>query len=81
MSFNNNYKKTELTIRNLTPNYRYYFRVKARNGNGIETCYNYDEKRGQQPSYPPNCANPPEVSTITVGISLGLAEWHFHQHQ
>jgi hypothetical protein len=67
MSFNNNYKKTELTIRNLTPNYRYYFRVKARNGNGIETCYN------DQTGEPPNCIGGVIKSTITVGNIIGLS--------
>ncbi|MCX7905847.1 MAG: fibronectin type III domain-containing protein, partial [Elusimicrobiales bacterium] len=39
ISFANNYKDTKATVRNLQPNQRYYFRVKARNGNDIETAY------------------------------------------
>jgi len=66
MSFNNNYKKTDLTIRNLDPNQRYYFRVKARNGNGIETCYN------DQAGEPPTCSGGTIVSTITVGNIISL---------
>jgi len=66
MSFNNNYKKTDLTIRNLDPNQRYYFRVKARNGNGIETCYN------DQTGEPPTCSGGTIVSTITVGNIISL---------
>jgi hypothetical protein len=60
MDFVNNYKKTNLTIRNLEPNNRYYFRVMARNGNGIPTLY--DSQYYTSP-----------VSTITVGNITGLS--------
>ncbi|MGC9070476.1 MAG: kelch repeat-containing protein [Elusimicrobiales bacterium] len=57
INFANNYTDTKATIRNLEPNWRYYFRVKARNGDGIETAYDRE-------------SNP--VSTITVGNIVGL---------
>ncbi|HOL62135.1 MAG TPA: fibronectin type III domain-containing protein [Elusimicrobiales bacterium] len=64
MSFVNNYKLTTLTIRNLEPNWRYYFRVKARNGNGVETVYDIQNPLSS------TFTNP--VSTITVGNIIAL---------
>lgn len=64
ISFTNNYTKTDATVSNLSPNTRYYFRVKAANGNGIETYYD------TQVSYSSTYNNP--VSTITVGIINNL---------
>jgi hypothetical protein len=64
MSFVNNYKLTTLTIRNLEPNWRYYFRVKARNGNGVETVYDIQNPLSSTFNNP--------VSTITVGNIIAL---------
>lgn len=65
INFANNYTDTKATIRNLKPNTRYYFRVKARNGDGIETLY--DTQNPISISSYPNVA-----STITVGNIVGL---------
>ncbi len=65
INFANNYTDTKATIRNLEPNWRYYFRVKARNGDGIETLYDTQ--------YPLSSTYNNPVSTITVGNIVGLS--------
>ncbi|MCX7641661.1 MAG: fibronectin type III domain-containing protein [Elusimicrobiales bacterium] len=64
INFANNYTDTKATIRNLQPNWRYYFRVKARNGDGIPTLYDTQTPGSS------TLGNP--VSTITVGNIVGL---------
>ncbi|MEF3280767.1 MAG: fibronectin type III domain-containing protein [Elusimicrobiota bacterium] len=71
LSFVNNYKDTKFTIRNLEPNNRYYFRVKARNGNGVETVYD-TQNPNQNCTGVSSTFNTP-VSTITVGNIVGLS--------
>lgn len=65
INFANNYTDTKATIRNLQPNWRYYFRVKARNGDGIETTYDIYNSSSSTFNKP--------VSTITVGNIVGLS--------
>lgn len=58
--FSNNHITTSTVISSLTPNKNYYFRVRARNGDGVNTAYD------------PDFAGGTPVSTITVAAITNL---------